>query len=59
MPQLLAGAPEELQADRELVRVAVGKNAYALQYAAPELLADRELVRVAVAQNGGALEYAA
>ena len=56
---MLAGAPEELQADRELVRVAVGKNAYALQYAAPELLADRELVRVAVAQNGDALEYAA
>ena len=56
---LLRDAPEELQADRELVRVAVAQRGFALRYAAPELRADRELVRVAVAQNGDALYHAA
>ena len=47
MAELLRDAPKELQADRELVRVAVAQNGDALYYAAPELQADRELVRVA------------
>ena len=59
VPGLLRDAPEELKADRELVREAVAQNGSALLFAAPELRADRELVRVAVAQNGDALAFAA
>ena len=55
----LRNAPDELQADREVVLAAVAQNGYALEHASAELKVDREVILAAVAQYGGALEHAA
>ena len=49
----------ELQADREVVLVAVQESGDALEYASKELSADREVVLAAVKQDGDALFHAA
>ena len=45
----LAGATEELRADREVVMKAVSEDGYALEHATEELRADREMMDVALA----------
>ena len=50
-------ASADVQADREVVLVAVARDWRALVHAAEELKGDRELVLAAVKQNGRALEF--
>ena len=55
---LLAGAPEEVKADRDFMTAAVRKYWLYIAYASEELRSDRELMMIAVSQSGSALEHA-
>lgn len=57
-PMLLQRLNNQLQADPEVVMLAVTKNGLALQYASPNLQNDDNIVLKAVSQNGNALQYA-
>ena len=55
---MLFRASKELQADKEVVLVAVAQNGRAMMWASDELQADKEVVLVAVAQDCDAFNYA-
>ena len=56
-PFALRFASADLRQNEELVRDAVSRNGYALQYADPGFWEDLDMVQLAVAQVGGYLSF--
>jgi len=57
--EALSRAPPWIREDREVIRAALARSGYALEFAAPELRADWDLVLTALEADGCALEFAA